>query len=346
MIKVKSKMWNEIHDQYEVSKNVIDVYSGKLEVYNEVIKRKNKIFLLGTGASLNACEASKYAFSKYRGIIPYVIPAAETDYVIGNMDKDTLTILVSQSGESLETKMISQLLRDRNIEFWGMTNNPDSFLAKNANQVLLLGAGEEVSSATKTNMASLLILYMLAAGNDKDALEDINKIPEAIRVTLSMVDERIPALVEKIKDKKNTYVLGAGMSGPTARQGSLMMKEKTFIHTEGLSISDFRHGSVEVIEEGLPIIICASTPSSVKEASGHARYMRNLLADVYMIVDGQIETDTVEDENIIYAASGDNEIFSHITTTIPLQLLAEGIAAAKSYDVDGFRYLSKVVDKY
>ncbi|HEY5582971.1 MAG TPA: SIS domain-containing protein [Ruminiclostridium sp.] len=344
---MRTQMWKEINDQGEVAQKVIDLYSLKLDKYNSMFTGKNKILLLATGASLNACDAAKYAFSKYRGIIPHVIPAAETNYIADNIDKDTIAILVSQSGESLETKIIAQLLKDRKVEFFGMTNNPESFLASKADEVLLLHAGQEVSSATKTNMASLLILYILAAGNDKAAMQELQKIPNAITKTLSLANESVPLLVEILKDEKNVYILGVGMNAPTAKQGSLLMKEKTFIHTEGLSVSDFRHGSVEVIEEGLPIILCASTSSSIKEAAHHARYLKNLGADVYLIVDNALEAEIgVPESSIVKVAQSEDEIFSSIINVIPLQLLAEGIAAAKGYDVDGFRYLSKIVDKY
>lgn len=343
---MNTKMWNEIHDQYQVSQKILSVYGSQMQAYYSTLKEKKRLILIGTGASLNACRAAAYAFQKYSPFIPYVKDAYEIDFLADKLDPDTLVILVSQSGNSYETKVIANLLKTRGIEFWGITNNPDSELAGMASRTLLLHSGVEVSSATKTYMATVLLLYMLAVSGQKDVSAKLATLPEDIKGTLEACEAAIPGIAEKLRHCTNLYVAGVGMQGPVANQAALLMKEKTFIHTEGMPVSELRHGTIEVVKPGLPIMISYAIKSRMKEAFQHVEFLRGIGAEVFVVADALPEDSKVPSGNIVLVSNTQAEEFSHLTLGIPYQLLAERIALINGYDVDGFKYLKKVVDQY
>lgn len=343
---MRSKMWNEIQDQYEVSKKIFSIYADKMSVYHAKLKEKKRLILIGTGASLNACKAAAYAFQKYSPFIPYIKDAYEIDFIVDKLEQDTLVILVSQSGNSYETKVISNLLKARGIEFWGITNNPESELARMSSETLLLHCSNEVSSATKTYMATVLLLYMLAVAGNKEASEKLAQLPSDIRRTLETCESVTPLISEKLKSNTNIYIAGMGMHGPVAGQAALLMKEKTFIHTEGMPISELRHGTIEVIQPGLPVVISYSSGFRMKEALLHIEFLMSIGAEVYVVADIMPEGSKIKKENMILISNNQEEVFSHLIAGIPFQLLAERIAYINGYDVDGFRFLKKVVDRY
>jgi glutamine---fructose-6-phosphate transaminase (isomerizing) len=343
---MRTKMRQEIFDQIEVSAKVIQQYKSVVLSLNKEAKEKKNVFLMGTGASLNACLASRHAFMKYCKLMHHVVAAADIETVAEIMGKDSLVILISQSGNSYETQRAVEILKNKNIEFWGITNEPESMLARESNRTLYMNAGVEVSSATKTYMATVLILYMIASGNDAEAIEDIDKLPEDIKQTLGVLDKVVDKIASGLMDKNVMYLVGIGAHGAAAGQGALMIKEKTFIPAEGLPLSEFRHGTVEVVKPGLPVIISASTPSRVEEALFHGEYLSDLSADVYLVVDCPVETGKIPKEKIVCIKNSVHEAFSHLTAGVFYQLLAESIAFHKNYDVDGFKFLKKCVDKY
>lgn len=342
----QTAMWNEIQDQPEVAKKVLDAYMPKADYFRNLLLGKKQLILTGMGASLHACQMAKYIFLKYSNLMPQIIPSDELTYLLEAITEDTLVIFISQSGESYETKEVGKMLKEKEIEFWGITNDPGSSLAKTASEVMLLHCGKEISSATKTNMASLLILCTIAAGYDQQVREVILQIPELLRQSLDQTKNWAEETADFLILADNAYILGLGANAATAMEGALMMQEKTFIHTGGTSASDFRHGTVEVTSPGLPIILAASGAENRTMAENHAQYFYNIGAHVFFLTD----TKLVEDINIANKEAKvpycPIEELSPLLFLMPMQLLAEATARKKGLDVDGFRYLSKVVAEY
>jgi glutamine---fructose-6-phosphate transaminase (isomerizing) len=332
-----TRMWQEIQDQPDVAERLLRGARGGTGGAD--LRHVTRLILSGTGASLAACRVGQYAFMQYAGILPHVLPAAELDYV--QPAPGTLVILVSQSGQSLETQTAVDSLKARSIPFWGITNNPDSYLAKHADRVLLMEAGEEVSSATKTYMATLVLFGLLAGGE-----ETISQLPADLRATLAAAAEPISRWAEALLDTRGGYILGMGPLGATASQGALLMKEKTFLHIEGMSLSEFRHGNIEVVTPGLPIIVLAVTPAQAAEAVKHAEYFASIGAEVYLITDSPVTGSRLPADRILQVQNSGDAFTGQLQAVVPLQLLAERVAVRKGHDVDGFRYIAKVVDKY
>lgn len=352
-----TRMWQEIQDQPDVAERLIQVAGAPagpgaggaaqgapgpgapIAACRSDLHQVTRLILSGTGASLAACRVGQYAFMQYAGLLPHVLPAAELDYV--QPAPGTLVILVSQSGQSLETQTAVDTLKARSIPFWGITNNPDSYLAQHADRALLMNAGEEVSSATKTYLATLMLFGLLAGGD-----RAIGQVPADLRATLAAAADPINRWAEALLDARGGYILGMGSLGATASQGALLMKEKTFLHIEGMSLSEFRHGNIEVVTPGLPIIVLAVTPAESAAAVQHAEYFASIGADVRLITDSPVVAGRLPADRILQVQNSGDAYTGQIQVVVPLQLLAERVAVRKGHDVDGFRYIAKVVDKY
>jgi|GEM_PF-2748038 len=328
----------EILDQYEVSLRLTrgDAVPATLRAE---LRAASRLILTGTGASLLACKVAQYAFIKYARTLPTVAPAGEIDLLLPAMEPGTLVILVSQSGESVETKTAVHSLQAGGTRFWGVTNNPNSYLARHAARVLLMQAGPEVSSATKTYMATLLLLFMLAGA-------PVTGIPADVQETIAAADGAVDRWAAELKESRVMYVLGMGILGPTAAQGGLLLKEKTGISVEGMSLSEFRHGHVEVVHAGLPILVVAATPADCAQATKHAEYLESLGARVYLITDTPITSQAIPPERLLTVPNCGDEVTGQIPVVIPLQMLSERIALFLGRNVDGFHYIAKVVDTY
>ncbi|TJY43554.1 SIS domain-containing protein [Cohnella pontilimi] len=342
---MSSKTFQEIHGAYDVSLQFAGASREQLNHCRAALAAYKQLILMGTGASLNACKIGQYAFMKYGGLIPHVIPASDVALLDRSLDEDTLVILVSQSGQSYETQVAVEYLKKRGVTVWGITNNEHSALGTGADETLLMNAGEEVSSATKTYVATLLILFTLAAGEEAGFPPQLRQIPDAIRESIRRSEERISEWAAALEKHDNFYLLGAGAFGVTAQQGALVLKEKTFQHVEGMSLSEFRHGNIEVIRPGLPIVILAAA-DSVDDSLKHAEHLVSLSALVYLVVDRDVRLPSISQERIIVLPGQPNQLLAQICAVLPLMLLAEKIAALKGHDIDGFRYISKVVDQY
>lgn len=335
-----TRMWQEIQDQPGVAERVVQgAGDGTIAACRSDLRNVTRLILSGTGASLTACRVGQYAFIKYAGLLPHVLPAAELDYV--QPAPGTLVIIVSQSGQSLETQTAVDSLKARAIPFWGITNQPDSYLARHADRVLLMSAGEEVSSATKTYMATL-VLFALLAGGDRP----LGQLAADLRATMAAAADPISRWAEALLSTQVGYILGMGTLGATAEQGALLMKEKAFLHIEGMSLSEFRHGNIEVVTPGLPILVLAVTPAETAEAVKHGEYFASIGAEVYLVTDAPVAGSRLSPDRILQVQNSGDEYSGQLQVVVPLQLLAERIAVRKGHDVDGFRFIAKVVDKY
>lgn len=342
---MQTSMWKEIQDQPDVVEKLLEVYLPKAEYYRELLKRKKQLVLTGIGASLNACHMARYAFFKYCNLKPQIVQSDELCYLLPSIDKETLVIFVSQSGESYETKIVGQQLKENGIEFWGITNDENSSLAKNATEVFLLYSGREISSATKTNLASFILLAIIAAGYDEKVKKVLCALSQKLKATLDNCLIPLETLADYLLPHSQFYILGMGANAGTAIEGALMMQEKTFIHTTGSSISDFRHGTVEVIEKELPILLLASGKINTEIALQHAGYLKDTGAEVYLCTDIR-DSIAMDICPVIPVEEVGEEIISLAALLMPLQLLAERVAVKKGLNVDGFRYLSKIVGDY
>jgi len=343
-------MWQEIQEQPAVAQRLLQAWlgtpagaapqAGLLAQCRDELRRADRVVLAGTGASLAACRAGLNAFVRCGSTLPHVVPAADLPGLAAKvLGPESLVILVSQSGESLETRTAAEALKARGVPLWGITNNPDSYLARAADRALPLHAGEEVSSATKTYLATLLLLMLLAGAG-----RCLDRVPADLAETLRRSEEPVGRWAAALEGEPVGYILGLGATVPVAAQGALLLKEKTFKHVEGLSLSEFRHGNIEVMRPGLPLLLLAPTPRCAAEAVRHGAYLASLGAAVFLVTDSPVQG--MAPDRVLQVQNRGDELLGALQVLPPLQLLAERIARQQGYDVDGFRYIAKVVEEY
>lgn len=333
-------LWKEIHEQPEVIRRLFVGFTER----GQILKDK-KVFLFGTGASLSACMQAKYALLKYAGVNATVVPAFEAEYYMEILDRSCVVIIVSQSGQSYETQAICRRLTERETPFIGITNNPESFLGKNAKLCLPLQAGTELGTATKTQTASVMLLYLLAAAGQSAAYRQLEQLPRAMEETLKLAEGYKKELAEFLSNRSAVYLTGLDAHAPTALQASLMLKEKVWLHAEGMALAEFRHGPVEAIGKGIPIVLIGHGKEKLKTLLMHADFLSRVCCGEVVLVTDSRQMQIGGYRNFPYVWEGDEEL-SHICATLPFQLLAETMAAERGYDIDGFKYIGKVLDQY
>jgi glutamine---fructose-6-phosphate transaminase (isomerizing) len=335
------KMMQEIMDQSDVLERLHKYLDTKKKELKNVINRSNSIYLFGTGASLNACYAAVLPFVYHLKKKPIIIPAGEAHYYLDLIFNDDLVIVVSQSGDSFETKEICHRLNEKAIDFIGITNNSRSTLATKATTVLNMLADDEVSSATKTYTAPIFIFYYLSMINfDSDFLDDVyNKIENYHKQEITY-----QRFVDEILRHDKMYVLSDFLNYSTARATALLLKEKDLILAEPMTLSEFRHGAVEVIKEGFLCLVIISEKSYLSEFYKHLEYLLSIKANVLCI--SAFELEGFDKNRVIKVPALSNEVFSPLLMTIPNQILSALVAQKLGLDVDGFIHLNKVVSDY
>lgn len=338
---INVKMLQEIFDQKELFEDLHGYLETKKSVLKQTMNQCNNIYLFGTGASLNACYASVFSFVENLKKKPIIIPAAEVGYYVDLISDKDVVIVVSQSGDSFETNVICELFYDRSIDFIGITNNNQSTLAAKATEVLLLCAHEEISSATKTYTATIYVLFYLSVVNQSN-----QKLMEIHKTVSKILDAtyNTNTIVEEISKRDRMYVLSDPLNYSTARATALLFKEKDLILAEAMTLSEFRHGAVEVVKEGFLCFIIVSDLNYKQDFLKHLHFLQSIKATVVVV--SSYDVDDVNDNYLIKVPQLQCDVFYPLTMIVSSQLLSVEIANKLNLDVDKFIYLNKVVKDY
>lgn len=353
-------MLKEIEEQPEVIEKTLDVYmntNGKVDFSSSLKKldlsKIKEIYIVACGTAYHAGLQGAYFFKKISGIKTEVDIASEFRYSDPFIDGSTLAIFISQSGETLDTLMAMKMAKEKGATTLAITNVLGSTISREADMVIYTLAGPEISVAsTKAYTAQVTLFYLLALYfGEKKMLIDGNKY-ESYLDTIHMLSdqakkvidkkEQIRAIANKIKDKINGFFIGRGIDDKCGREGSLKMKEITYIHTEAFSAGELKHGTIALIEEGTMVVAIATQEdmiekiiSNIKEVKARGAYVIALTKEKYKnvadISDEIILIDDVED------------ILAPTVANISLQLLAYYTAVEKGLDVDKPRNLAKSV---
>lgn len=353
-------MLKEIEEQPEVIEKTLDVYmntNGKVDFSSSLKKldlsKIKEIYIVACGTAYHAGLQGAYFFKKISGIKTEVDIASEFRYSDPFIDESTLAIFISQSGETLDTLMAMKMAKEKGATTLAITNVLGSTIYREADMVIYTLAGPEISVAsTKAYTAQVTLFYLLALYfGEKKMLIDGNKYESYLDIIHMLSDqvkkvidkkEQIRAIANKIKDKRNGFFIGRGIDDKCGREGSLKMKEITYIHTEAFSAGELKHGTIALIEEGTMVVAIATQEdmiekiiSNIKEVKARGAYVIALTKEKYKnvadISDEIILIDDVED------------ILAPTVANISLQLLAYYTAVEKGLDVDKPRNLAKSV---
>lgn len=335
-------MLKEINEESEVVKNVLNLYTknNKIkDIYN--IKKYKNIDIVACGSASFAGQIGKYYIEKYANIKTEVYYASEYRYQKNFFTKDTLVILISQSGETADTLAALKLAKENGINTLAIVNRRDSSIAREADSVIYTEAGIEVAVATtKAYLAQVLILLLLAfKDNNKETklLEDLKLLPNLITKYINEYDYSNIANI--LKDKEHIFYLGRGIDYYLSMEGSLKLKEISYIHSEAFQAGELKHGSISLIDKDFGVVsvvtdktISDKTISNLKEVSARGAK----IITITNIKDNNFADYTILVEDY-------DEILNPLLVIVPMQMLAYNVAKLRNCDIDKPRNLAKSV---
>lgn len=349
-------MLKEIHEEASVLRDTINEYVDNLDSFIEKMpdfSKYNKIHIVACGSAMHAGLIGKYLFENYPEIETSVEIASEYRYKKVFYDAKTLVILISQSGETADTIASLRKAKENNIDTLAIVNVVASTIAREANQVLYIRAGVEIAVAT--TKAYLLQVAMLMLINLKLMVER-NKISnQELKETLQSLKES-PKIVEKVINNQETYFkvaekiyqdtdiffIGRGLDYAMSMEGSLKLKEISYIHSEAYQAGELKHGTISLIEEHTKVITLMTDPNLYLKTISNIKEVKARGADVILITTEELDDNyDFTDEKIVLPKI--NNYLIPILAIIPLQLIAYQVAKLKDCDIDKPRNLAKSV---
>lgn len=358
----KHFMLKEIHEQPDVIRNVL---SGKLynidepislkevKLTKETLKDLNRIQIIACGTSLHAAMVGKYLIEDFCGIAVDVEASSEYIYRKTVTDEKTLVIGVSQSGETADTITAIKQSQARGSHILIITNRPDSTMAREADSLVPVNAGIEVSvAATKSYTAQLISFYLLAIymaevkGSAKlEFLKELKRemviLPQKLERILAHKEE-IQKCAKSFANHKDFIYIARGINFPTALEGALKLKEISYINATGYPAGELKHGPIAMLDETMPVLSILMHGKVYEKILSNAEEAKARNAKLIALTNS---TDEKLDElfDFIIRVPEVSEILSPVVAMVPLQLIAYYIAEFLGKDVDQPRNLAKSV---
>lgn len=334
-------MLKEIHEQPKVIRNIATNYDQQILELAKVIESAKGTFFIGSGTAFHACMTGVYLFSKVASKHVNTAAASEFNYLEDFLNKESLVIALSQSGETIDVIEPLSRAKRKGATIVGIVNALGSTIYRMSDHKLLLGAGpEKAVASTKAYIAKISMLIMLSyaiVGKLEEARKILLQAADEVERLLKEHSDEIKQLAHDLKDKEHIYIIGRGMSYPVALEAALKIKEVSYIHTEGLAGGELKHGSIALISEGTPCIVFAPHDDSFDAIISNATEIK---ARGGMMIGIAPENMPVFDR---YIKVNNGSVASIITQSVPMQLLGYYLALEKGYDPDKPRNLAKSV---
>jgi len=358
----KHFMLKEIHEQPDVIRNVL---SGKLynidepislkevQLTKETLKNLNRIQIIACGTSLHAAMIGKYLIEDFCNIAVDVEPSSEYIYRKTVTDKNTLVIGVSQSGETADTITAIKQSKEKGSHVLIITNRPDSTMAREADSLVPVNAGIEVSvAATKSYTAQLVSFYLLAIymaevkgtleeGFLKELKKEMVALPQKVEMILAHKEE-IQKCAKAYSSTKDFIYIARGINFPTALEGALKLKEISYINATGYPAGELKHGPIAMLDETMPVLSILMQGKVYEKILSNAEEAKARNARMIALTDSKDEKLNELFDFIIRVPQA-HELLSPVIAMIPLQLLAYYISEFLGKDVDQPRNLAKSV---
>ncbi len=353
-------MLKEIHEQPQVVRDTINsvVKDGKIDfsdigLTDEEMKKITQIYIVACGSAYHVGMAAQYVIEDFTSIPVRVELASEFRYRKMPLVKDSLVIIISQSGETADSLAALREAKEKGIKTLGIVNVVGSSIAREADNVFYTLAGPEISVATtKAYSTQLIAGYLLAVGFAKAReemddetydrlIKDIYTIPEKIDRILED-KERIQWYANKLAGSKDAFFIGRGVDYAISLEGSLKMKEISYIHSEAYAAGELKHGPISLIEDGITVIGVLTQPDLYEKTVSNMVEVKSRGASLMGLTTyGNYSIEDLADFTV-YIPQTDPH-FSGSLSVIPLQLLGYYVSVAKGYDVDKPRNLAKSV---
>ncbi|MCP9822525.1 glutamine--fructose-6-phosphate transaminase (isomerizing) [Cyanobium sp. L1E-Cus] len=374
-------MLKEIHEQPEtaalwVARHLPEVVAGEatplvaLPLAAEVFEGVERIQILACGTSRHAAQVGAYLLEQLAGIPTSVFYASEFRYAPPPLSPHTLTIGVTQSGETADTLAALAMEQERRRlvadpayrpRLLGITNRAESSLARMVEHILDIGAGIEVGvAATKTFLGQLLAFYGLSlafaerrvgqrqggvsSGRSCEELKalvaQLRQLPQQLEALVADHDQRCASLAHRFEGTQDVIFLGRGINYPIALEGALKLKEISYIHAEGYPAGEMKHGPIALLDAKVPVVSIAMPGAVFDKVLSNAQEAKARDAQLIGVAP---ECPDAELFDVLLPVPAVDELLSPLLTVIPMQLLSYHIAAHRGLDVDQPRNLAKSV---
>lgn len=363
-------MLKEIHEQPETARLWVERHLPKglpaqqpvaLPFDDAFYSGIERIQILACGTSRHAALVGAYLLEQFAGVPTSVDYASEFRYAPPPLAPNTLTIGVTQSGETADTLAALAMDVERRQGHsdpafaprqLGVTNRPESSLARQVPHILDIGAGIEVGvAATKTFLGQLLAFYALALAfaalrhNRSEAeiaglITELRGLPEQLSALVEQHDQRSEAMAHRFADTQDVIFLGRGINYPIALEGALKLKEISYIHAEGYPAGEMKHGPIALLDARVPVVSIAVPGVVFEKVLSNAQEAKARDAQLIGVAPEGPDTDLFDELLPVPAVS---EWISPLLTVVPMQLLSYHIAAHRGLDVDQPRNLAKSV---
>ena len=351
-------MLKEMHEQPKAVKDTLtprikngDVVIEELGMTDEEIRAIRKIFIVACGSAYHTGVTAKYVFEKLARIPVEVDLASEFRYRDPILPENTLVVIVSQSGETADTLAALRLAKEKGVRTLGIVNVVGSSIAREADNVMYTWAGPEIAVATtKAYSTQLIAQYLLAmkfakvrgtvSQNDFDAMIQ-SRLPEQISLLLSH-KENVQRFANRYLAAEHVFFIGRGIDYAISMEGSLKLKEISYIHSEAYAAGELKHGTISLIEDGRLVVAVLTQPELYKKTISNIQEVKTRGAFVMAVTTvGNTEVEKVADY-VVYLPET-NPIFANSLAIIPLQLFGYYVSIGRGLDVDKPRNLAKSV---
>lgn len=353
-------MLKEMHEQPKAVKDTLtprikngDVVIEELGMTDEEIRAISKIFIVACGSAYHTGVTAKYVFEKLARIPVEVDLASEFRYRDPILPENTLVVIVSQSGETADTLAALRLAKEKGVRTLGIVNVVGSSIAREADNVMYTWAGPEIAVATtKAYSTQLIAQYLLAmkfakvrgtvSQNDFDAMiQSLERLPEQISLLLSH-KENVQRFANRYLAAEHVFFIGRGIDYAISMEGSLKLKEISYIHSEAYAAGELKHGTISLIEDGRLVVAVLTQPELYKKTISNIQEVKTRGAFVMAVTNvGNTEVEKVADY-VVYLPET-NPIFANSLAIIPLQLFGYYVSIGRGLDVDKPRNLAKSV---
>ncbi|MGZ8580378.1 MAG: glutamine--fructose-6-phosphate transaminase (isomerizing), partial [Actinomycetota bacterium] len=325
----------------------------ELHVSDDVLREVSKVFVVACGTAFHSGLVAKYAIEHWTRLPVEIEIASEFRYRDPVLGPDTLTLAVSQSGETIDTLEAARHARRQGSQVIAVTNTVGSSLAREADGVLYTHAGPEIGvAATKTfatQMVSqyLVALYLAQVRGTKfpeeiaEVLAELDELPAKVERAIAL-DDQVRAVAERYRDARDVLFIGRHTGYPAALEGALKLKELSYVHAEGHPAGELKHGPIALIEDGVPVVAVATQCHVYRKMLSNIQEVRARGARVIAVAtEGDTEIGALADHVLEVPATP--ELMSPVVVTVPMQLLAYHVATLRGCDVDQPRNLAKSV---
>ncbi len=333
-------MMKEIEEQSSTIRKAVQQDPKQMKKIVNEIKKAFGVFLVGCGTSYNACISASYVFSHIAKKHVNVVLASEFKNYEEFLTNKTLMIALSQSGETADLLEAVKIAKSKGVKVISITNVIGSTLTHMSDENIMMNCGPEICVlSTKSYTSQLGLLIMLAYGAANRLNEGKKLVIKSSKFVSKIIKEnesKLKALSKKIKNHNSIFLIGRDLAYPSALEGALKIKEVSYIHAEGFAGGELKHGTIALIEEGVPVIVL-TTEHTKKEILSNAMEVKS------------------RGGYIIGINSSNNEIYDYfvhvpeagmadpILSIIPIQMLAYYLAVEKGFDPDKPRNLAKSV---